>query len=72
MWVFVLAAAAFAAAQTYTITEIGTVKGDNENSGFGSTTSAKWSVVPTLDGRGISLHRLVPGQHAFSWTKAKA
>ena len=31
---FVLASAAFAAAQTYTITEIGTLKGDNESSGF--------------------------------------
>ncbi len=70
IWVFVLASAAFAAAQTYSITEIGTVKGDNENSGFAINNLG--DVVGCSDTQtveGYPCTGTVPGQHAFSWHK---
>jgi probable HAF family extracellular repeat protein len=67
---FVLASAAFAAAQTYTITEIGTLKGDNESSGFAINNLG--DVVGCSDTQtteGYPCTGLVPGQHAFYWHK---
>jgi probable HAF family extracellular repeat protein len=69
-WIgLILASAAFAAAQTYTITEIGLLKGDNENSGFWINNLGE--VVGCSDKKTAEDYPctgLVPGQHAFSWT----
>jgi probable HAF family extracellular repeat protein len=67
---FVLASAAFAAAQTYTITEIVTLKGDNENNGFAINNLGDvvgCSDTETADGYPCT--GLVAGQHAFYWHK---
>jgi len=67
---FVLAAA-MAAAQTYTITDIGVLKGDNESSGFWINNLGE--VVGCSDietSEGYPCTGLVAGQHAFSWTKS--
>ena len=69
--VFVLAAAAAATAQTYTITEIGVLKGDNESSGFWINNLGE--VVGCSDSKtiqGYPCTGLVAGQHAFSWTRS--
>lgn len=72
VWVaFVLAAAALATAQTYTITDIGVLKGDNESSGFWINNLGE--VVGCSDTQtvqGYPCTGLVAGQHAFSWTKS--
>jgi probable HAF family extracellular repeat protein len=68
---FVLAAAALATAQTYTITDIGVLKGDNESSGFWINNLGEvvgCSDTATVEGYPCS--GLVAGQHAFSWTKS--
>ncbi|HEY3972483.1 MAG TPA: hypothetical protein VGM18_05730 [Candidatus Sulfotelmatobacter sp.] len=69
---FVLLAAAFATAQSsYTITDIGVLKGDNESSGFWINNSGE--VVGCSDTEttyGYPCTGLVAGQHAFSWTKS--
>lgn len=68
---FVLAAAALATAQTYTITDIGVLKGDNESSGFWINNLGE--VVGCSDTQtvqGYPCTGLVAGQHAFSWTKS--
>ena len=71
-WVaLVLAAAAVATAQTYTITAIGVLKGDNESSGFWINNLGE--VVGCSDTKtveGYPCTGLVPGQHAFSWTRS--
>jgi probable HAF family extracellular repeat protein len=69
--VFVLASATLAVAQTYTITDIGVLKGDNESSGFSINNYG--DVVGCSDTQtslGYPCTGLVPGQHAFYWSKA--
>jgi probable HAF family extracellular repeat protein len=69
--VFVLVASAVAGAQTYTVTDIGVIKGDNESSGFWLNNLGEvvgCSDTATLEGYPCT--GLVPGQHAFSWTKS--
>jgi probable HAF family extracellular repeat protein len=69
---FVLVSAALAAAQTYTITEIGTLKGDNESSGFAINNLG--DVVGCSDTQtpeGYPCTGVGAGQHAFSWHKDK-
>lgn len=70
IWMFVLASATLAAAQTYTITEIGTFKGDTESSGFALNNLGDvvgCSDVQTTEGYPCT--GLVAGQHAFYWHK---
>jgi len=71
-WVaFVLASAALAAAQGYTITDIGVLKGDNESSGFWINNFG--DVVGCSDTQilgGYPCTGLVAGQHAFYWSKS--
>ena len=67
----VCAFAALSAAQTYTITKIGTLSGDNESSGFwvnnlGDVVGC--SDKATLEGYPCT--GLVSGQHAFLWSKS--
>jgi probable HAF family extracellular repeat protein len=68
---FVLASAALAAAQTYTITDIGVLKGDNESSGFWINNFG--DVVGCSDTQilgGYPCTGLVAGQHAFYWSRS--
>ena len=68
---FVLATAALAGAQTYTITDIGVLKGDNESSGFWINNNGE--VVGCSDIETVEAYPctgLVLGQHAFTWTKS--
>jgi probable HAF family extracellular repeat protein len=70
LWLFILVSAAVAAAQTYTITEIGTLKGDNENSGFAINNLGEVvGCSDTQTAEGYPCTGLVAGQHAFSWHK---
>jgi probable HAF family extracellular repeat protein len=58
-------------AATYTITDLGTLKGDDESSGFWINSSGE--VVGCSDTEtdlGYPCTGLVLGQHAFSWTKS--
>ncbi len=60
-----------ATAQTYTVTDLGTLKGDNESSGFWINNSGE--VVGCSDTATVNNYPctgLVPGQHAFLWTKS--
>jgi probable HAF family extracellular repeat protein len=62
---------AVAAAQTYTITDLGVLKGDNESSGFWINNLGE--VVGCSDtetSEGYPCTGLTPGQHAFLWTKS--
>jgi len=69
--VFVLAAAAVATAQTYTITDIGVLKGDNESSGFWINNLGEVvGCSDTKTAEGYPCTGLVAGQHAFSWTRS--
>jgi probable HAF family extracellular repeat protein len=68
---FVLAVAALAAAQTYTVTDLGALKGDNESSGFwinnlGEVVGCSDTATPL----NYPCTGLVPGQHAFVWSKS--
>lgn len=66
-----LCLSAAAAAQTYTVTDLGTLKGDNESSGFWINNSG--DVVgcsDTATPENYPCTGLVPGQHAFLWTKS--
>jgi probable HAF family extracellular repeat protein len=66
---FFLAAAACVTAQTYTITDLGTLKGDSESSGFWINNSG--DVVGCSDTQsslGYPCTGLEPGQHAFLWS----
>ncbi len=65
----IVLATTWARAQTYTITDIGVLKGDNESSGFFINNLGE--VVGCSDiknAEGYPCTGLVPGQHAFSWT----
>jgi probable HAF family extracellular repeat protein len=58
-------------AQTYTITEIGVLKGDNESSGFWLNSAGQ--VVGCSDtgtANGYPCTRTTAGQHAFLWSKS--
>jgi probable HAF family extracellular repeat protein len=60
-----------AAAQTYTITDIGVLKGDNESSGFWINSSgAVVGCSDTASSEGYPCTGTVSGQHAFYWTKS--
>ena len=71
LWMsFLLGWAVLGAAQTYTITDLGVLKGDNESSGFWINNNG--DVVgcsDTMTSEGYPCTGLVPGQHAFLWTK---
>jgi len=70
-WAVLALASALAAAQTYTITEIGVLSGDNESSGFWINNLGEvvgCSDTQTLEGYPCT--GLVAGQHAFSWTRS--
>jgi probable HAF family extracellular repeat protein len=70
MCAFVLASAAVVAAQTYTITGIGTLKGDNESSGFAiNNLGDVVGCSDTQTAEGYPCTGLVSGQHAFYWHK---
>ncbi|HWI69594.1 MAG TPA: hypothetical protein VNS88_14665 [Nitrospiraceae bacterium] len=69
---FVLAFTAVAWAQSYTITDLGVLKGDNESSGFWINDLG--DVVGCSDTQtsyGYPCTGLVPGQHAFLWRRGK-
>ena len=70
--VILLAVASGAAAQSYTITDLGVLKGDNESSGFFINNLGE--VVGCSDTQtvnGYPCTGMVPGQHAFYWSAAK-
>jgi len=76
MWQFLpgliaaLVLTACAAAQTYTINDIGVLKGDNESSGFWINSSgAVVGCADTANSEGYPCTGTGPGQHAFYWTK---
>src|SRR3982074_3911910 len=69
-WLF-LAATFSALAQTYTITEIGVLKGNNESSGFWLNSAGQ--VVGCSDTgtpNGYPCTGTTAGQHAFLWSKS--
>lgn len=69
---FVCAFAALGSAQTYTITDLGVLKGDNESSGFWINNLG--DVIGCSDTQttyGYPCTGLVPGQRAFYWSSAK-
>jgi probable HAF family extracellular repeat protein len=71
VWMVFALASALAAAQTYTIIDIGVLKGDNESNGFWLNNLGEvvgCSDTQTLEGYPCT--GLVPGQRAFSWTKS--
>ena len=72
LWaVLVLASAGLASAQTYIITDLGTLKGDNESSGFWINNNG--DVVGCSDKQtvyGYPCTGLVAGQHAFVWNSS--
>lgn len=72
LWLaFVWAFAALPVAQTYTITEIGALKGDNESSGFWVNNLGEVvGCSDTATVEGYPCTGLVAGQHAFLWTKS--
>jgi probable HAF family extracellular repeat protein len=62
---------AYSVAQTYTITDIGVLKGDNESSGFWINSSgAVAGCADTANGEGYPCTGTGAGQHAFYWTKS--
>jgi len=66
-----LASAALAAAQTYTITDLGVLNGDNESAGFWINNLG--DVVGCSDTQtsyGYPCTGLVAGQHAFYWSQS--
>ena len=66
-----LALTAAAAAQTYTVTDIGILKGDNESSGFWINSSgAVVGCSDTANSEGYPCTGTGAGQHAFYWTKS--
>ena len=72
LWaLFLLAVAALGAAQTYTITDIGVLKGDNESSGFWLNNYGEVvGCSDTQTSEGYPCTGLVSGQHAFLWSKS--
>jgi probable HAF family extracellular repeat protein len=73
-WLGVLAAlilSAAAAAQTYTVTDIGLLKGDNESNAFWINSSgAVVGCSDTANSEGYPCTGTGAGQHAFYWTKS--
>jgi len=70
LWL-VLAGAFSALAQTYTITEIGVLKGDNESSGFWLNSAGQVvGCSDTATPYGYPCTGLTAGQHAFLWSKS--
>jgi probable HAF family extracellular repeat protein len=71
-WMFLLVfSVALAGAQTYTITDLGVLKGDNESSGFWINNLGDivgCSDTQTLEGYPCT--GLVAGQHGFLWSKS--
>ena len=58
-------------AQTYTVTDIGVLRGDNESSGFWINSSgAVVGCADTANGEGYPCTGTGAGQHAFYWTKS--
>jgi probable HAF family extracellular repeat protein len=58
-----------AAAQTYTVTDLGVLKGDNESSGFWiNNLGDVVGCSDTATDQGYPCTGMVPGQHAFLWT----
>lgn len=72
VWVLlILSMSVHATAQTYTITDLGVLKGDNESSGFWINNNG--DVVGCSDTQtslGYPCTGLVPGQHAFYWSQS--
>jgi probable HAF family extracellular repeat protein len=69
---FVLAFAAVALAQSYTITDLGLLKGDNESSGFWiNDLGDVVGCSDTQTAMGYPCTGLVAGQHAFYWSRGK-
>jgi probable HAF family extracellular repeat protein len=71
VWLSFALASALATAQTYTIIDIGVLKGDNESNGFWINNLGEvvgCSDTQTIEGYPCT--GLVAGQHAFSWTKS--
>lgn len=68
--VFFVACAALGAAQTYTVTDLGVLKGDNESSGFWINNLGEVvGCSDTASPYNYPCTGLVPGQHAFLWSK---
>lgn len=72
LWgLFLMAGAGLAAAQTYTITDIGVLKGDNESNGFWLNNYGEVvGCSDTKTSEGYPCTGLVAGQHAFLWSKS--
>ena len=72
LWgLFLLAGAGLGAAQTYTITDIGVLKGDNESNGFWLNNYGEVvGCSDTKNAQGYPCTGLVAGQHAFLWSKS--
>jgi len=72
LWVaFLLASTGLSAAQTYTIADLGVLKGDNESSGFWiNNLGDVVGCSDTQTSEGYPCTGLVAGQHAFLWTKS--
>ena len=70
--VFVLAVTAVASAQTYTITDLGVLKGDNKSNGFWINNLGDVAgCSDTQTSMGYPCTGLVAGQHAFYWSRSK-
>jgi len=71
VFIVCFAGSILAAAQTYTVTDLGTLKGDNESSAFWINNLGEvvgCSDTETIEGYPCT--GLVPGQHAFLWSKS--
>lgn len=66
----VLAGTFSALAQTYTITEIGVLKGDNESSGFWLNSAGQVVGCSDTALNGYPCTGMTAGQHAFLWSKS--
>ena len=67
----ILASAVVLAAQTYTITDLGVLKGDNESNGFWINNFGEVvGCADTATSEGYPCTGTVPGQHAFFWSKS--
>ena len=70
--VMIVAVASSVAAQSYTITDLGVLKGDNESSGFFINNLGEVvGCSDTQTANGYPCTGTVPGQHAFSWSASK-
>jgi probable HAF family extracellular repeat protein len=69
---FVLAFSAAASAQSYTIIDLGVLKGDNESNGFWiNNLGDVVGCADTQTSMGYPCTGLVAGQHAFYWSRGK-